>query len=146
MARPLLVREGIIKRTRPRGVVTWTLRRERLQRREVRAAYALLTERNIARGIAPPPLPTNLYSPRSRKWHDAQTSRDLAVYQAEQVRARMEERFATGETERQQAIRLEQVAKARAYEREAAERNREVAPTRVLPFVPGSGIPRSLGI
>ena len=116
MARAALRHEGLIVWSRRgwQGVPTWTLRRAKLKRQEVRNVYAIVTAQAIERGEPPPPLPANLYSPRSRKWNDAQAARDLAVFRAEHVRNRIDERVATGESEEQQAKRIADLERARA--------------------------------
>jgi hypothetical protein len=121
-ARAELHREGVIVWSRKgwQGTPTWTLHRDKLRRQEVRNVYAIVTAQAVERGDPPPPLPRNLYHPRSPKWHQAQAMRDLAVFQAEQVRAHVDERIATGEPEAQQKRRLEQLARAQAAEEELA--------------------------
>jgi hypothetical protein len=122
MARARLHGEGAIAWSRKgwQGTPTWTLHRDRLKRQEVRTVYAIVTAQAVERGELPPPLPQNLYHPRSPKWHRAQATRDLAVYQAEQVRARIDERTATGETEAQQQRRIAEFERARTAEQDFA--------------------------
>ena len=122
MARARLHHERVIAWSRKGygGTPTWTLRRDRLKRQEVRNVYEIVTAQAVERGNPPPPLPRNLYHPRSPKWQQAQAMRDLAVYQAEQARARIDERTATGETEVQQKRHIAELERARTGEQDFA--------------------------